>query len=129
MKIPVTTGRFGTGFLTTYLLSKRVIVDGIFQSDEEYRGKRLFKKFQLLLNRDKKDVNKMIFYNKKSSEVFENLDDDNTWPFLNNYEAGIDLDTCFTYYLDEIGNKNAQEGIENLKICLPYVLIFNKRIG
>ena len=89
----------------------------------------LFKKFELILNRDSKDVKTMVFYNQKSSEVFANLDNDEKWEPYNDYQTGLDIDTCFTYYLDEMGNQNAQEGIENLNACLPYVLLFNRRIG
>ena len=57
----------------------------------------------------------MLYYNRKSSEVFANLDDDEKWPILDTYESGLNLDTCFTYYLNDLGIQNAKEGIYNLK--------------
>ncbi|CDW89085.1 histidine kinase [Stylonychia lemnae] len=126
MVIPETTGRFGTGFLTTYLLSKRVSVDGVFHHTDEDQS--FYKRFQLILNRDTKDVEKMLFYNQKSSEVFKNLDDDEKWPFIENYESGINYDTCFTYYLSEQGIRNAHQGLKNLLVSIPYVMGFSKKI-
>ncbi|CDW78508.1 histidine kinase [Stylonychia lemnae] len=126
MVIPETTGRFGTGFLTTYLLSKKVSVDGVFQHTDT--DQCLYKKFQLVLNRDTKDVQKMLSNNQKSSEIFKNLDNHEKWPFLEDYESGLDFDTCFTYYLSEHGVRNAQEGLKNLIASTPYVIAFSKKI-
>ncbi|CDW87323.1 histidine kinase [Stylonychia lemnae] len=126
MIIPETTGRFGTGFLTTYLLSKKVKVEGVFNYNQQ--GMNIYKKFELILNRDTKSVKQMLQYNSRSSEVYKNLDDDEKWPPLNYYEPGIDFDTCFSYYLSDIGMQNAKEGLLNLYSSTPYVLAFSKKL-
>ncbi|CDW88458.1 UNKNOWN [Stylonychia lemnae] len=78
--------------------------------------------------RDTKNVNQMLSYNKKSSEVLQNLDNHENWPFLSNYESGLDFDTTFTYYLSEQGVRNAKEGLKNLIASIPYVIAFSKKI-
>ncbi len=44
--VPATTGRFGTGFMTTHLLSELVEIKGVFQENAE-----TFKLFELNLDR------------------------------------------------------------------------------
>ena len=68
MTIPDTTGRFGTGFLTTYLLSKKLTVKGVFHDPEEEAHD--FRRFKLVLDRDATDVDEMIALNKKSFKIF-----------------------------------------------------------
>ncbi|CDW80579.1 UNKNOWN [Stylonychia lemnae] len=122
--VPQTTGRFGTGFLTTYLLSKCLEVQGIFHFNEE--GQNNFRNFKLNLNRDTYDLDKMIELNRQSFDLFKDLNDHTKSPILKEYKPGQDFDTCFTYELKEEGVKNAQEGLKSLALAAPYVLSFNK---
>ena len=61
---PETTGKFGTGFLTTHLLSRVVYVSGIFNNLTE--GQPMpdegvkYKRFSLLLDRSPRDKLEMI---------------------------------------------------------------------
>lgn len=57
IKLPDTTGRYGTGLLTTYLLSRNLTVNGVLHYDK--RGKDNFRKFSINLNRDAQTVNEM----------------------------------------------------------------------
>ncbi|CDW79062.1 histidine kinase [Stylonychia lemnae] len=122
MKVPETTGRFGTGFLTTYLLSKCLEVSGIFHFNEE--GQYNFRNFKLNLNRDTYDLDKMIELNRQSFNLFKDLNDHTKSPILKDYKPGQDFDTCFAYELKEEGVKNAQEGLKSLVKAAPYVLSF-----
>jgi HSP90 family molecular chaperone len=44
---PKTTGKFGTGFITTHLLSTKVDVEGVYHNIKE----NTYQKFNLLLDR------------------------------------------------------------------------------
>ena len=46
--VPDTTGKFGTGFITTHLLSKVVTVSGIYYNEDE----KTHQKFSVDLDRD-----------------------------------------------------------------------------
>ena len=63
---PETTGKFGTGFLTTHLLSRIVQIGGIFTAfkdddplPDDQEAHR-YQKFDLLLDRSTKDKKQMI---------------------------------------------------------------------
>ena len=64
---PETTGKFGTGFLTTHLLSRIVSISGIFSPwqesddlpDDDIEGAK-YQKFDLLLDRSTRDKKEMI---------------------------------------------------------------------
>ena len=61
---PETTGKFGTGFLTTHLLSRVVLVSGIYTNLRENQpmpdeGVK-YKKFSLMLDRSPRDKKEMI---------------------------------------------------------------------
>ena len=106
-----TTGKFGTGFLTTHLLSKIVSVSGFIQDDEENPYA-----FSTVLDRSSSELSEIINAIQKSCEDLgtnakEIVDSVNE----NNYN------TCFTYELDEQGVKTAKLGLNNLLITAPYV--------
>lgn len=65
---PDTTGKFGTGFFTTYLLSKLVDVKGIYKStlDDE----TVYKHFTFTLDRDTNLENEMLEKHLKICEIF-----------------------------------------------------------
>lgn len=107
------TGRFGTGFLTTHVLSKIVSIEGDLYTDDnnsELCG------FSATMYRDGLDehelldgVNKM----KKSIEFTEEL---NGW-------------TCYTYYLKTPHNEKALHlGIENFFDNIAQTMLFCKEL-
>ena len=112
-KVKRSTGKFGTGFLTTHLLSKIVNVSGFYEDEEHIR------KFSFKLDRSGhtqaeiiNSIEESFEQLKKCEEVSKNdINDDN-------------LNTCFTYILDDNGVNVAKSGIENLKVSLPYVFAF-----
>jgi hypothetical protein len=106
------TGRFGTGFMTTHLLSRKVNIKGELTNGEY---------FDFLLNRTsetigEQDENLNISYNDlKKSITTENIFDD-------------EYKTVFTYPLDEQGKKVVQNNIQQLALILPTTLAFNKKV-
>lgn len=115
-----TTGKFGTGFLTTHLLSEKVEVHAVAKEEDlEYR------KFKLELDRTGYDIDEITQSVEKSTESVQNLDD---LPIYTDYD-GNNFNTAFRYHLDDqLAKKIAQAGIKDLDKCLPYTLAFVEEI-
>ncbi len=112
---PKTTGKFGTGFLTTHLLSEKVEVSGIVKEpDLDYRS------FVLPLDRSGRTPEQIIESVNKSITVRDTLD---TQPPLSNYNPN-EFNTTFQYNLDDEGYKVAKVGVEDLHLSLPFTLAF-----
>lgn len=112
---PKTTGKFGTGFLTTHLLSEKVIVSGVVKEpDLDYR------KFVLPLDRSGRTTDQIIESVNNSISVRDTLD---SQPALTNYNPN-NFNTTFVYNLDEEGFNAAKVGIDDLHLSLPYTLAF-----
>jgi hypothetical protein len=99
-----TTGRFGTGFLVTHVLSERVNVSGILAIDEQHRA------FVVDLYRPNDEA--LLLDNVKESQssllhtrLVEDLDDEPT--------------ATFEYVVDD--GKIALAGLEALEHALPYL--------
>jgi hypothetical protein len=111
-----TTGKFGTGFLTTHLLSEVVLVQGV--AKEEGLEPR---KFELLLDRSGFDLDVITEAVKKAKISVENLDDK---PSYHQYVAGA-FNTAFRHELaDDTGINVAKAGLSDLDACMPYTLAF-----
>ena len=111
-------GRFGTGFLTTHLLSKKVNIKGVVKSENNE-----FYSFDFLLDRDGQSIDEL------SSKV------EQTWIGFQNSTQKIDITdidgfkTSFTYHLDaERQQKIASRGIIEFYELIPYVLTFIPKI-
>src|SRR6185369_4277364 len=113
---PTTTGRFGTGFLTTHLLSERVVVRGV----AEGRGFAP-KRFKLSLDRSGAELDDIINAVQAANESILCLDDE---PEHTRYVPGK-FNTAFRYELADKTAKNvARAGLADLDTCLPYTLVF-----
>jgi hypothetical protein len=117
---PTTTGRFGTGFLTTHLLSERVIVKGVTV------GKGFTaRKFTLSLDRSGAELDDII---KAVQEAKDSLQDLDERPAFSGYKPGA-FNTSFRYQLtDKTGKNVARAGLADLDICLPYTLAFVREL-
>lgn len=117
------SGKFGTGFLSTHILSLKFKVNGIYQDDNND-----YWDFNITIDRTETDREKRIesivksLADKKSS--FKKITDGYT-PNKAEFRT-----TKFTYYLannelgiDE-GSKIVQEGLRDILQVLPYVLNF-----
>lgn len=109
------TGKFGTGFLTTHLLSEIVTVDGVLKEyDEPY------KQFRLTLDRSGKDIDSIIKSVESSLEELKRVE---VSPNMDDYSAE-NLNTAFTYMLNPIGIEVAKRGLDDLINLIPYTLVF-----
>ncbi len=114
------TGRFGTGFLTTHLLSEMVKVNGVAKEPElSYRN------FELTLDRSGYELDDITTAVQNAKDSVANLDD------LEPYESYSkdNLNTSFSYSLpDKLSIQIAKAGFEDLQKCLPFALLFVNEI-
>jgi hypothetical protein len=108
------TGRFGTGFITTYLLSKKIDISGIVINGEENRS------FNFLLDREAD--NPVDFYKKQkvADELFHESVHNNNKKFEGNYK------TKFTYFLKTENERTVTNGLDSIELLLPITLAFNE---
>ena len=114
-----TTGKFGTGFMTTMLLSDIVNIKSILQDKD-----LPYKPFEVDINRSPEtsqeivdEINKSIsqLYKADENETIENFNQD-------------DYNTTFTYELKNDRNrKAAMTGIENLNETIYYIFAFSNK--
>lgn len=112
------TGKFGTGFLTTHLLSRKVKICGILHDQGEKP-----KKFWIDIDRTGATVSEIIDAVENSFlQLEKNLSD---------YEEELfedDFNTCFEYSLDDEGIRVAKAGLDDLDRIYPYVFAFIPQI-
>lgn len=115
------TGKFGTGFLTTHLLSEIVTVEGVAKEPElDYR------KFKLELDRSGFEIEQITDAVQNAKKSVENLDEQTPYK---QYVAG-DFNTVFRYPLkDAVSLKVAEAGLQDLDNCLAYTLVFVDEIN
>lgn len=110
------TGRFGTGFLTTHLLSKEVYIEGIVETEDE-----AMYKFGFPLNRNGKTTGLLIPNIESAWEAFHESTEDGE---IDEYDEN-EFNTSFTYLLETDEQKEiAQIGVEEFATLIPYVLSF-----
>ncbi len=114
-----TIGKFGTGFITTHLLSEKVTLKSTVDA-----GNFGHKQFELLLDRSGKDEAELYEGVKKSMEILLNLDQ---LPDVVNYEKK-NLNTEFIYHLSDCGSVVAKTGVEDLIESLPFTMSFVRNI-
>jgi len=119
---PLTSGKFGTGFMTTHLLSKIVNVSGILYEADE----KTYKPFNLKLDRDADTIECMIDKVETAFDVFQKLD---TASIIESYQPHRKCDTVFRYILSKEGYQTAQKGIDDLRNSLPYTMVFIPEIS
>lgn len=114
------TGKFGTGFIGTHLLSTKVKVKGVVK----YRG--VFRRFELFLNRDADSSEELL--KEVSNSILEfkdNMNDENSkYEYLSIYnQKEEDFDTSFEYILqNENSIKMAKEGLSDLINTAPVTM-------
>lgn len=110
------TGKFGTGFLTTHLLSKVIEVEGIVETvDEEYY------RFSFPLDRNGKTTGQLVPKIENAWTAFHKSTEDNQ---IDEYEED-DFNTSFTYNLVTKEQKEiARIGVDEFTQLIPFVLAF-----
>ena len=110
------TGRFGTGFLSTHLLSEVVHVAGV--AEEPHHGR---KQFKFTLDRSGASPEQFTAAVENAKRSVQGLD---SAPDLATYDPN-QLNTSFQFALsDPLSHQVASDGIEDLKQSLPYTLIY-----
>ncbi|MFD0863893.1 sacsin N-terminal ATP-binding-like domain-containing protein [Sungkyunkwania multivorans] len=108
------TGRFGTGFMTTYLLSKEVRITGKLVNNQGC--------FDFLLNRNATDNEHFYLLQQESNKQFDNSIRNNS------YLGDDEFQTKFTYKLGTEGKKTASIGLKCLDELIPITQLFNKQL-
>ena len=117
------TGKFGTGFITTHLLSNIIDVKGVVKNPNtgEYQN------FKLTLDRSARKSEDMIESIAQNLEWVKGLDNGNyqDFPIANNYESRSENEylTSFKYYLNEDSLKSATIGLSDLINTLPITMV------
>ncbi|MGB7442202.1 MAG: hypothetical protein WA919_14115 [Coleofasciculaceae cyanobacterium] len=117
------TGRFGTGFLTTHLLSRVVKLKGIVETDNNDLSE-----FKFILDRKGKTTNQLI---PKIETTWNEFDDS----VINNMKINATYDqnkfnTSFCYQLETKEQKEiAKIGVEEFSKLVPFVLAFIPKIS
>ena len=115
-----TTGKFGTGFLTTHLLSEKVRVSGYLQDVGEQPCS-----FSVELNRSGTDKRSIINAIQESCSQLDKSTTMTNGKIINEKN----FNTCFNYTLDKSGVSTARKGLKNLLISAPYVFAFVPEIS
>jgi len=108
-------GRFGTGFMTTHLLSENVAVSGLYKDGSN------FKNIEFSLDRSGEDRNTLIHSvdtSFKEAESSLSLSANISSPDFSRFN------TKFTYHLEPGKIQIAETGLSDLDTSLPYTLIF-----
>ena len=77
-EMPETTGKFGTGFMTTLLLSKIVEVDGVYYNE----CTEMWQRFHLNLDRNTTQLQEMLRKYEKILKIFDDLDYEEICPLV-----------------------------------------------
>lgn len=105
------SGKFGTGFITTHLLSEIVNISGILKNDNEYY------KFNIPLDRSGKEKAEIKVAMEEATNKLKECSHINHSDFEED-----EYNTVFQYDLDDDGIKVAKDGLESLKTSAPFVL-------
>ena len=115
-----TTGKYGTGFVTTHILSKKLTIEGIHKNTD---GER---KFSLELDRTAatlKEKEALDAMQLSITETFKKIEKISSLP----PEAIDEYRHSFTYPLNEYSKKYAEKGLIELENNLPFTLLINQR--
>ncbi len=107
------TGRFGTGFLTTHCLSKVVDISGDVFDDEANNGRR---GFSVTMFRDGQDDQELLSGLERMRKTLD----------FSHRPTGI---TIFTYHVADCSTKAIELGIGELKANLCKVMLFCPQLG
>ncbi|MCF2503771.1 hypothetical protein L0663_10315 [Dyadobacter sp. CY107] len=118
-KFLLKTGKFGTGFMTTYLLSKTIHLKTVFKKED--------KKFAILeidLDRDADSLPLMEEKVSRSFEVFNKIENLNEADFISFQPS--EFFTTFKYVFKEniIARDIAENGVQDLLHSIYYTLAF-----
>ena len=116
-----TTGKYGTGFVTTHILSKKLNITGVHQLKED----KSLRNFTISIDRS----SALLEETKALDEMKKAIN--STFDQINAIESQLseniqNFHHSFTYDLSETSLKYALQGLEELEKNLPFVLLINK---
>ena len=117
---PATTGRYGTGFLTTHLLSPVVEVSGVLEAPDTPPAQ-----FSVTLDRSGGTLDELTEAVKQALSVRESF---GRLRRLDRMDPDA-YNTVFSYALDEGGLDVARRGIDDLMRSVPLTLAFTPSVG
>lgn len=116
-------GQFGTGFISTHILSKIIQIDGIIEDEEQLYS------FSFHLDRSERNDKDFLIKSIKDAEAEyrENLEELDELP-------DNEFQTSFTYHIDNTysslkGQEIVNDGIESFKELIPFVLTFRPQLA
>ncbi|RYC70028.1 sacsin N-terminal ATP-binding-like domain-containing protein [Spirosoma sordidisoli] len=117
------TGKFGTGFISTHLLSAKIKVAGVVKRPHIGQHRR----FQILLDRSGNSSEDLLIKLSSALDQVLLLDQDPAFELIEHYDAERtenDLDTSFTYDLvTGESQESARVGLADLVHTLPATLV------
>lgn len=122
-----TTGKFGTGFISTHLLSDIITVQGIVQEPGE-----IPKKIELVLDRSGETSEALMPAIDEALALVDRIDDNDLFTAIPDYHQSRseeDMDNVFIYTLEnESAKQTAITGVDDLSVTLPLTLAFIPKI-
>lgn len=117
-----TTGKYGTDFVTTHILNKKLNIEGVLQNSTGY-----LRRFSLEIDRtsatlDEKDALKAMQESLRTS--FDKIDEISA---TSPDETIHDNNNSFTYNLTVYSKKYAENGLVELERNIPFTLLINQR--
>jgi len=116
-------GQFGTGFISTHILSKVIQIEGIIEDDEQLYS------FSFHLDRSERNHKDFLIQSIKDAEAEyrENLKGLKELPV-------DEFQTSFSYHINNTysslkGEEIVDKGIESFKELIPYVLTFRPQLA
>lgn len=120
------TGKFGTGFISTHLLSRKIYVSGIVLHN------RVHREFNIVLDRSGDSSEDLIPKINTALEHISQIDKNEFFPIKEEYELYRKEDSFDTKFIYELFTDNSKkwalEGINDLVNTLPQTLIFIEKI-
>lgn len=117
-----TTGKYGTGFVTTHILSKKLSISGVHQLKEDAS----LRSFTIDIDRSSAllEETKALESMKNAIEItFDQINRIESQP----KESIEEFFHSFTYDLSETSLKYALQGLDELEKNLPFVLLINSK--
>jgi hypothetical protein len=117
-------GQFGTGFISTHILSKKIAVSGVVEHSEEDK----YFRFSFNLDRSEREDKNFLIQSIKDSEK-EYRD---SLIEIEDYSPS-DFDTEFVYQIDDtyssiVGNQIIEDGFDSFLELIPFVFAFRPQL-
>jgi hypothetical protein len=117
------TGKYGTGFATTHLLSEKVRI-----SSYQKAGSKMFKFNNLLLDRTGSTLDEIFDGISQAQDFYSKENRAKNFTDVNDFEPAK-INTHFEYVLEnEYSKKYAKSGIDDLVLNCPLLLVFIDKI-